>query len=270
MALIHCNFYSQYLAYDTQVNVILPENRAPHGFDDSKSYCFQVLYLLHGRGDDCNGWIRGTSIERYAQEHRIAVIMPSGEDSFYVNSVHGKRYFSYMTEELPNKMKQWFPISNEPEDTFIAGLSMGGYGALKIGLTYPERYAGIGIFSAVTIPERLYGALSDPKDCEILRDNLDRVFGKGRLRVEDSPMHLLKSCIERRKKVPFLIQYEGIYDILYEMNREFYQFSVSLGQEILYEEWEGEHDWKFWDRAVEKALGVFPVKNNVVGRGSRV
>ncbi len=266
MAVIHCNFYSQLLSYDIGVNVILPENRTPYEFVDGKPYCFQVLYLLHGRGDNCNGWIRGTSIERYALEHRIAVIMPSGEDSFYVDSVHGKRYFSYMTEELPTRMKEWFPISDNPADTFIAGLSMGGYGALKIGLTYPERYGGIGIFSAVTIPKGLYGILNNFKDCEILKDNLDRVFGRGQLRPEDNPMWLLESCVRQQKKLPLLVQYEGKQDMLYEMNREFYCFAASLGQKILYEEWEGGHDWKFWDQAVEKALETFPLKNNVVWR----
>lgn len=170
MALFNCTFYSRYLAYDTQVNVILPENRAPYQFDDTKPYRFQVLYLLHGRGDDCNGWMRGTSIEQYAKEHRIAVVMPSGEDSFYVDSFHGKRYFSYLTEELPQKLKQWFPISDASEDTFIAGLSMGGYGAAKIGFTYPERFAGIGLFSAALRPDQLYDIFDNDLDNAIMKD----------------------------------------------------------------------------------------------------
>lgn len=264
MALIHCNFYSRNLAYDTQVNVILPENRAPYMFDDSKPYKFQVLYLLHGRGDDCNGWVRGTAIERYASQHQIAVVMPSGEDSFYTDSVNGKRYFSYMTEELPGKMRQWFPVSDKPEDTFVAGLSMGGYGALKMGLTYPERYAGIGLFSACVSPHKLYGLLDNDLDNEIMAENIDRVFGKNGFRDEDMMELLMKSDIEQGKTIPPIIQYEGTQDLLYEMNQEFYQFAVKHDQDITYEEWDGVHDWIFWDACIEKALKAFSLKNRVI------
>ena len=98
MALFQCNFYSKSLGYDTQINVILPENRGDYSFDESRNYCFQVLYLLHGKGDDCNGWLRKTSIERYAQSHCLAVIMPTGEDSFFTDTVSGKLFFTYLSE----------------------------------------------------------------------------------------------------------------------------------------------------------------------------
>ena len=127
MALINCNFYSKFLAYDTQVNIILPETRGSGIFDEDRPHKFQTLYLLHGKGDDCNAWIRNTSIERYATEHCVAVVLPTGEDSFYVDSVSGKNYGKYMTEELPKLMSRWFPLASDPQNTYIAGLSMGGY-----------------------------------------------------------------------------------------------------------------------------------------------
>lgn len=262
MAIIHCNFFSRTLGYDTQVNVILSENR-PYGYGD-KPYKFQVLYLLHGRGDDCNGWVRGTAVERYACEHHIAVIMPSGEDSFYTDSVGGKNYFTYMTEELPAKMKQWFPISDKPEDTFIAGLSMGGYGAAKMGLTYPERYAGIGLFSACVDPNTVHGVLGDEYDDTIMTENIYRVFGKGEFRNEDKMDYMITSCIEQGKKIPPIIQYEGTEDILYKMNQVFYEFAKKNDLDIVYEEWAGVHDWAFWDVCIKKALNVFKLKNAVI------
>ena len=265
MALIHCNFYSKYLGYDTQVNVILPENKSPYEFDESRDYKFQTLYLLHGLGDDCNGWLRGTSIERYATDHRIAVVMPTGENSFYLNKASGKQYFSYMTEELPQRMAKWFPLSSEPEDTYLAGLSMGGYGTLKIALTYPERFHEIAIFSAAVDPCTLL-AVTNAFDDKVVSATFCAAFGEDEVKAEDDPIRLLESRIAEGKKIPKIIQYEGKQDFLYEMNRTFCDKAKELGAELIYEEWEGEHNWKFWDRAIEKALDVFPLKNQVLFR----
>ena len=262
MALFQCNFFSKYLAYDTRVNVILPEDRSvlPEAEEPKKTY--PVLYLLHGRGDDCNAWVRNTRIEQLAIQHQIAVVMPCGEDSFYVDSVHGKRYYSYMTKELPVLMAHWFPIASDPEHTFLAGLSMGGYGTLKLGLTEPERYAGIAFFSAATDPQQLYNLFDDPMDCEIINENLDRVFGGLPFPTQHVPIELLKARIKEGCKIPPMIQFEGRQDMLYDMNQQFLQEAKELGQGIHYEEWDGEHDWTFWDAAIERALNLFSIHKN--------
>lgn len=263
MALINCVFNSRYLGYDTQVNVILPENKGPQKFDEDRDYQFQVMYLLHGLGDDCNGWIRGTSIERYAQEHCLAVVMPTGENSFYVNGKNGKRYFSYMTEELPKKMAKWFPISTKPEDTFIAGLSMGGYGTVKIGLTYPERFAAMGVFSAAVMPDKL-GEAKDSFEREMVDATRRNAFGELPYDPENLPVHLVEELVREGRKIPPIFHYEGKQDFLLDMNREFAQLCKSKNLDITYEEWDGVHDWKFWDTAIEKALNAFPLKNRVL------
>ena len=267
MALFQCNFYSKSLGYDTQVNVILPENRGDYSFDESRNYCFQVLYLLHGKGDDCNGWLRKTSIERYAQSHCLAVIMPTGEDSFFTDTVSGKLFFTCLSEELPQKMGRWFPISNQPEDTFVAGLSMGGYGALKLGLTYPERFGGVGAFTAVTMPDQVYEANwgpNDAEDREKMEKNLRNVFGEDRYQQKDLPMCLLDRCVKEKKKVPPIFLYEGRQDLLYGMNQKFYRKAKDYGLDITYEEWDGGHNWDFWDAAVKKVLDAFPLKNEAL------
>lgn len=258
MAIIHCSFLSKYLAYDTQVTVVLPEDRDT--FVEEKKELYPVLYLLHGRGDDCNAWTRNTRIELYATEHQIAVVMPSGEDSFYVDSMHGKRYFSYMTKELPIIMKNWFPISTKKEDTFIAGLSMGGYGALKLGLTEPDKYAGIAVFSAATNPEKLYGFFPEEPDKSIMNQNLNRIFGGQPFPAEYIPRELLKRRKANGDIIPPIIQFEGTKDPLYEMNQEFLKDAMELGAQVHYEEWEGGHDWYFWDEAIRKALFLLPIR----------
>lgn len=264
MALIHCNFYSKYLAYDTQINVILPEARDTKVFDETKNHKFQVLYLLHGRGDDCNGWIRNTSIERYANEHCIAVVMPSGEDSFYVDGVSGKLYGKYITEELPEIVTRWFPISDKPEDTFIAGLSMGGYGAAHIGFSNPEKFAGIGLFSAGIFPEELYGIFDDIFSNANLEQNLNRVFGTGKIKEKYNIRKILERKVNENAKFPTIVQFVGKQDIIYDMNDEFRKYAEFIKLKMYYEEWDGVHDWKFWDAAIVKALNIFNLKNKPI------
>jgi S-formylglutathione hydrolase FrmB len=113
----------------------------------------KVLYLLHGYSDDHSIWMRRTSVERYAAEHHLAVIMPAVNHSFYTNEVQGERYWDYISEELPRAMHRFFRLSDKPEDTFVAGLSMGGYGAMKLALTHPERFGAAASFCGAPLWE---------------------------------------------------------------------------------------------------------------------
>ena len=126
MGLMHFSFLPQSLGFHTNVYVILPYDNSM----DIKPY--KVLYLLHGGAGNAQDWTRFTSIERYAEEHKIAVVMPEvGGSSFYADMVHGYKYYSYLTEELPMVLNCFLPLSDRREDRFVAGLSMGGYGAFK-------------------------------------------------------------------------------------------------------------------------------------------
>ncbi len=107
-----------------------------------------VLWLLHGASDDHTTWLRRTSIERYASERGLAVVMPNAHLSSYANMAHGGRFYDFVSDELPRLMREFLPLSAKREDNFIAGNSMGGYGAMKIGVNHPDRYAAIGCFSA--------------------------------------------------------------------------------------------------------------------------
>lgn len=252
MALCKCNFYSRYLVYTTEVNLILPETFELR--EDERDKKTKVLYLLHGRGDNCDSWIQNSQVAVFAQEHQTAVVMPTAEDSFYVDSVSGKRYFSYLTEELPRFIRAHFQLSDRPEDTFIAGLSMGGYGTLKIGLAYPERFKAIGIFSAAVRPDRMPDFHDNNLDREIIRDNLRRTIGAGELRDEDNPYYLLEKQIKENKNLPAIYQYIGTNDFLYEMNLDFRKYLNEKRINASYDEWEGIHDWHFWNVALEKFM----------------
>ena len=260
MAYMNCRFYSKYLAHSTEVMIALPD-----AWEDRPSGGYPVLYLLHGRGDDCSSWMRFSSIERYAGEYQIAVIMPSAETSFYVDGVYGKRYFSYMTQELPKVMESWFPLTKDPAGTYIAGLSMGGYGALKIGLSYPERFARIGIFSAGIRPDQIpdYGETDTEND--ILHEDLKQAFGNGPLPGQDDPEALIRVCQAEGKHLPGIIHYEGTQDFLYKMNDAFRSFAQGQKLDYIYEEWDGVHDWIFWDQAIQKMLKkIFRDNNGII------
>lgn len=152
---LNCHYFSPVLQHNTEINVIIP---TPEGNEQitaqgqAKRYDYEkglpVVYLLHGAYGDCSSWIRFSNIERYAQAHNIVAVMASVENSVYQDMVHGNAYFTYIAQEVPDYVKALFPVSRRREDTFIAGFSMGGYGAWYVGLTYPERYAKIAGMSA--------------------------------------------------------------------------------------------------------------------------
>jgi len=190
-----------------------------------------VLYLLHGHTGDEYSWIRGSRIEQYVNKNDIAVVMPGGLNSFYVNSLEGSfNYFDFLSEELPNRVKQFFHVSNKREDTFIAGLSMGGYGAFKQAFNYPEKYAAAASMS---------GALD---------------------MVENDLLKLSTDLKKSGKKVPILYQCCGVEDCLYPSNSKFRSHLKALKYDFVYYESPGGHDWDYWDSAIQKIINWLPIR----------
>ena len=125
MALLETRFDSEVLALSLGMNIILPEH--PTAWDEPPA----VLYLLHGLTDDHTIWSRRTSIERYASDYPLVIVMPDVYKSFYCDMAHGSDYWKFVSEELPMFINRWFNVSSDPAKTFVAGLSMGGYGAMN-------------------------------------------------------------------------------------------------------------------------------------------
>ena len=164
MACLSWTFHSPSLRMATHAFVVLPEYPAQPQ---------NTLILLHGLGGACDTWNRRTSIERYAQKHNLAVIMPEVQRSWYTDMVYGLPYFTFITDELPRLAANTLRVPMDPAHLYVGGLSMGGYGALKAGLNYPERYAMVGGFSSgvdrmVLIPKK-WQNFNDPGDFEDLR-----------------------------------------------------------------------------------------------------
>ena len=124
MALLQCEIRSEALRMDTTLVVVLP-------YDKTKAAPKAVLYLLHGRSLNALSWSRCTNVELFAEKHNIALVMPQAGRSFFTDMCFGPDYFSYVTEELPLLCAKMFHLDTSPEKSYVAGISMGGYGTLK-------------------------------------------------------------------------------------------------------------------------------------------
>jgi putative tributyrin esterase len=246
MALLTCYVYSEALEVKTALSVVLPQ-----ALDESPGRSDQlppVLYLLHGRTDDHTAWPRYTSIERHAEAARLAVVMPSAHNSFYADEVHGHAYWTYVSEELPSIVQSLFRVSDRPEDTYVAGLSMGGYGALKLALTYPERYAAAASLSGALDVRSLIGPENRP-------DSWRRIFD-GTIRDSDDLFALLAAATS----VPRLYLGCGTSDELLDSTERFIAAATSAGVDLTTDLRPGDHEWGLWDAMIQDVIAWLPLE----------
>ncbi len=252
--------YSETLNMDTSLAVILPQDSRWHrgiiplapGIERREKP--RLLILLHGLTDNWIAWAHRSRIYSYAEYYDVAVVMPEVQRSFYQDMKNGMRYFSYITEELPKLTAQMFQVSVEPEDLMIAGLSMGGYGALKCGLTYPERFRAVGAFSSASDMEGFVTDIPVRKETAGFERDVAGIFGEKTEIPEMSRLkHLTDLCVGK-EKLPGIYMACGKQDELYEQNIELKEYMKDKGLPHKWEEWDGIHDWDFWDVAIQKFL----------------
>lgn len=252
MALNHCHFYSETLGQSTSMYVILPQavKRKKH----------PVLYLLHGLSDDHTIWMRRTSIERYVAPLGLAVIMPEVGRSYYADMHRGLRYWTFISEELPKIARSFFPLSDARKDSFAAGLSMGGYGAFKLALSQPERFAAAASLSGAVDAHAFLSEQLRNRDAARISD-VENIFGK----VEDIPgsandLFELSGRLKRSgKKIPALFQSCGTEDFLLKDNRRFRNHLKNLRIPVRYGEHPGGHTWDCWDKQIQAVLSWLPL-----------
>lgn len=257
MAFFHMKYFSPMLCFGTDLNIFIPTPNSDEILNHKDSSYFHadvkfpVLYVLHGAFGDYSDWIRLTGIERYAQDYKIALVMASVDNSFYQDMYKGSNYFTYMTEEVPQYVERLFPVSTSRENTFIAGLSMGGYGALHIAFAKPEKYsAAISLSGAIDIVEEI----KDTQDFAPFR--WESIF-KDPNSVKDSDADIfyqIKKLKKENKPLPKVFQSCGTEDFLYKMNKNGFQKMKDLGVDVTYEEMPGIHDWDYWDAGIRRAL----------------
>ncbi|PWW37472.1 MULTISPECIES: alpha/beta hydrolase [Paenibacillus] len=259
MALIQCNFYSDTLGLSTSMHVILPQQTHNQiGMENvSGQGLHPTLYLLHGLSDDDSIWLRRTSIERYVADLGIAVVMPQVHRSFYTDMVEGGSYWTFISEELPALARSFFPLSHKREDNFVAGLSMGGYGAFKLALRKPDQYAAAASLSGAL---DMTAHLDNMKSSPLWRAEMERIFGPKIAGSENDLLQLLKDNQASSGPRPLLYQCCGTEDFLYDQNQSFREACAQTDLQLTYEEEPGEHEWGYWDQKIQSVLKWLPLR----------
>lgn len=252
MTLLHIDHASKNVGVNLPLNLILPEDYALGGAPLKER---KVLYLLHGLSDDASAWQRFTNIEIVAREHNLVVVMPSAGRSFYTDMMNGQAYFTYLTEELPAWLAATFRISTAREITFIAGNSMGGYGAFKAAFLRPDLYAAACSLSGVLALNAML-APSDKVENQTLMREFDMLFGglqalPGSL---NDPLAWLANAAENSTSLPRLYAMCGLKDDLLPLNRLFVGAAAKAGIPLNYQESPGRHDWIFWQKQIKKFI----------------
>ncbi len=257
MAKFQCNFISYVLTRAVDITVVIPTATIPEalGLDGSKASHigkgkYPVLYLLHGVGNNHATWGGYSNIELFAEERNIAVVMISGENRFYRSVPGGDDYYRFIEEELPEFVTNMFPVSREPEHTYIAGLSMGGAGALMHGLANPEKFAAIGALSSALA---ISGSVK-----------ANNPWGM------PDPRETVENSMKEGKKIPPVYMACGEPDGNHPENLAFQEFLEEKGVQVTWDSVPGfGHEWRFWNIQIEKFLDWIPRTDGYAGCGLR-
>lgn len=267
MALIRVDFISESLKRTITLNAILPTDKFVRpGTPKPEKKPFKTLYLLHGIFGNYTDWVTGTRIQRWAQDNDLAVIMPSGENGFYVD--HPGRgdqlYGEFIGQELVQFTRDLFHLSDRREDTYIAGLSMGGYGALRNGLKYAETFGCIGALSSALVIDQAIQSTNDSPMFLSQRSYFESVFGDlTQLAGSDKdPEALFLSLQSAGRPIPRIYMACGADDMLLNPNRAYRDFLISRQADLTYVEGPGSHEWDFWDTYIKKFIDWLPLNKN--------
>lgn len=263
MAQVQVNFISKSLMRTVTFNAIVPVDKV--SFDENKKIeqkPLKSLYLLHGGFGNHTDYISGTRIQRWAEENNLAVFMPDGENQFYNDKPErGENYGAYVAQELVDFTRKMFPLSDKREDTFIAGLSMGGYGALINGLKYHDTFGYIGAFSPALMNEDIIVGDPSTQIAGFTPEFYTNVFGNlSQIKGSDKDYYYLIEKLQAEGiELPQIYLPIGFDDFLLESVQKYKKFLDEKGIEITYIEAEGAHEWDFWDKYLKAFLDWLPL-----------
>jgi S-formylglutathione hydrolase FrmB len=243
MALATLNWRSDVLEKWTHCQVLLPERGEPP---------YATFYLLHGLSDDDSIWLRQTRLEVYARQYPLLVVMPDGYRGFYTNNHHGPAYARHIGEELVTFIERTFPVRRARAARCIGGLSMGGYGALRLALGYPETFASVTSHSGAL----MHGSRAVPADDPGFWRG---IFGPSPVGTDHDLLYLARQA-QRARRLPKIRLDCGTEDFLLADNREFHDRMKRTGIAHDYIEFPGAHTWDYWDQHVQDAL-AFHARN---------
>ncbi|WP_208558952.1 alpha/beta hydrolase [Marinilactibacillus kalidii] len=241
MTTVDASFFSKSLERKISYSAVIPK-------DNRQSGNYKTLYLLHGYSGDRRDWFFAGNVEQLAETYNIAIILPTGENSYYVDHPNGSKYGQLIGEELIEETRSLFPLSSKRADTWLGGLSMGGYGALRNGLYYSTTFSKVVALSsriitksgqeeAFSYPARIMDVLVGSQSLQAIPDEID-----------------LFHLVESETELPALYMACGTSDFLYEDNVAFHQKLKQHHIEHEYVEDEGDHNWDFWNKHIVLAL----------------
>lgn len=239
MAFATINTFSRSLQKASSFDVVFPD-------DPAIGRPWSVFYLLHGLSDDHTIWMRRTSVERYVAGLPLVVVMPDGGRGWYTNAKEGFAYEDDLIKDVVGLVDRTFPVKAERGGRCIGGLSMGGYGAVKVGIKHHEMFASLNSHSGAV------GIMHDPERVKSLGDEFTRIFGKSPTDGPEDPFSLVKSVDHGR--LPAMRIDCGTDDFLLAENRAFHKHLTDLHVAHEYEEFAGGHDWAYWDKHVQDAI----------------
>ena len=263
MAFIQMNVLSECLMRTVNVNVILPADKLTFpGMPKVDARPYKTLYLLHGIFGSQVDWINGTNIQRWAEEKDLCVVMPAGENMFYVDQEASHAFYGeFVGRELVELTRKMFPLSDRREDTFIAGLSMGGYGALRNGIKYNDTFGWIGGLSVANIVDGIEEWTDDTPIFLEKRSFAESFFGDLTTIAESDKniKWLAKKRSEEGGPLPKIFIACGTEDSLLERNRSLRDCLKACGFELTYTEAPGAHEWDFWNTHIKEFVDLLPL-----------
>lgn len=268
MAHLTCNFFAKSLMRTVDITIILPTDKVAFGDANQKMpKTFKTLYLLHGIFGSTSDWINGTRIEAWAQERNLVVAMPSGENKFYVDNPHsGDNFSTFIGKELVEFTRRSFPLSTKREDTYIGGLSMGGYGALTNGLKYHDTFSKIIALSPALILDSVLESTYDSPIPFRNRHYYESIFGDlNQLKGSDKDY---KALIEKLEpdEIPGIYMACGTEDdLIYDTCVAFNTYLKEHQIKHTYITGHGGHDWIFWDTYILKAFNWLKLSTSIKG-----
>ena len=244
---------SKLMGREMPYRVILPTG---YSAQKTRQPGYPVIYLLHGLTGHYNNWTEKTQLNGYALAHKFIMVTPEGDNGWYTDSISAPndKYESYIVKELIPEIDKKFRTVANRDHRAIAGLSMGGYGAIKFGLKYPEMFSLVGSFSGA-----LGAASFNEKNSGGIGKSIDAIFGPadGETRKANDLFGLVRDLAsERRSSLPFIYLDCGTEDFLFQNNRDFVSLLIEKKVPHEYRQLPGKHDWSFWNTQVQEFLRV--------------
>ena len=263
MALLQVDFKANALQRRVRINVVLPVDKDAHeSWADHRGIPYKTLYLLHGIYGDANSWLTNSNVVRYAEEKNLVVVMPDGENGFYLDHPDYMNCFSqYVGQELVDVTRRMFPLSDKREDTMIGGFSMGGYGALRTGLKFSDTFGVIaGLSSALILESHANQQQTGPATSAYM----DAMFGKGDVVNSDlNPAFLIRKLVEEKAALPMLYLGCGAQDFLISANEAFDALLTQLHVPHTFRVTDGRHDWDFWEKEIKYLIREWLPTENI-------